>query len=168
MAIKKQYVDIVELLEQNKHKKISTILPAIIELASAKVSREIGQMFWKNTASEIVAVKCYYFKRYMPLVGELSVEFGPKKNTSTGLNTMSRIGSNFWSQRNTKVKKLKADKMTMLRAKAEAGESITSADFDESEIETLKSFIEPTELGFETEEQLFKYLKDQQIDVVIK
>lgn len=162
MTIKKAYADIVAFLEENQDKKVRAVLEDVKNMASAKVAREGGSTFLKDVAGNTVAILDYYFKRWMPLVGEKAVEFGVKKNTATGFNTMSKAGTSAWTKQQREAKQAEQN----LLAEVSAG-NIKPSDIPakQAEIETARKSIEATELGFETKEQVLAYLVENGVQV---
>ena len=158
IMIKKAYKDIVDYLNENQHASVSEVLPKIIEMASAKVNRAVGgASFLKDAENNVVAVNCYYFKRWMPVVGDDAVEFGQKSSTSTGLNTMSKIGSSNWTKQLREFKKAGVDLFAQVKAGEISVDEIANA---EAIIETNRTAIVETELGFATKEELVAYLTE--------
>lgn len=162
MTIKKAYADIVAFLEENQDKKVRAVLEDVKNMASAKVAREGGSTFLKDVGGNTVAILDYYFKRWMPLVGEKAVEFGVKKNTATGFNTMSKAGTSAWTKQQREAKQAEQN----LLAEVSAG-NIKPSDIPakQAEIETARKSIEATELGFETKEQVIAYLVENGVQV---
>lgn len=162
MTIKKAYADIVAFLEENQDKKVRAVLEDVKNMASAKVAREGGSTFLKDIAGNTVAILDYYFKRWMPIVGEKAVEFGVKKNTATGFNTMSKAGTSAWTKQQREAKQAEQN----LLAEVSAG-NIKPSDIPakQAEIETARKSIEATELGFETKEQVLAYLAENGVQV---
>lgn len=162
MSIKKAYSDIVSFLEENKDKKVATILPIIIELASAKTSRAEGSTFVKDAQGNVVAILDYYFKRWMPLVGDKAVDFGAKQKTSTGYNTMCKEGVSQWTKQQREAKNASAE----LLKRVASGE-VTPANIpaEQEAIELARKAIVPTELGFDSIESLNKYLKKSGVEL---
>ena len=103
MAIKKPFVDLVKLLESNKSKKVSEVLPLILEMAESKKQ---SNTFIKDANGKIVAIFCYYHKQWEILS---EVEYGTKKNSTTGYNTMCKIGVNLWTKAQSTAKKSKEE-----------------------------------------------------------
>ena len=96
--VKKQFEEVYALLEANSNKKVSTILPQLMELMTKKGG---NSTFVTNDHGEVVAIYCYYHKKW-ELVSEC--EYGAKKNTATGLNTMCKQGVSAWT-RQQRIKK---------------------------------------------------------------
>lgn len=163
MAIKKAYAEIVSVLEANKGKKVSEVLDQVIALASAKTDRASGgTSFLKDSKGQVVAVLDYYFKRWMPLVGDKAVDFGAKKNTATGVNSMCKAGVSEWTKQQRVAKQAGAD----LLKKVASGEIKPSDIAKEQEaIEAARKAIVPTELGFATRDDLVKYLKANKVEL---
>lgn len=159
MSIKKAYEPIINLLvsavEADAKVKVSAILEQVRELASAKVARGEGSSFIKDASGTVVAIHDYYFKRWMPLVGDKAVEFGAKAKTSTGLNTMCKEGVSHWTKQQRAAQLANEAILTKLKAK-----EITADDIDalQAEIEVTRKAIAPTELGFASEAEVRDYL----------
>lgn len=116
MQIKKQYEEVYAFLEANKNKKVSSILPDLIALMQSKSGgSDIGKTFLKNEAGDVIAVFCYYHKKWE----DVSVaELGAKANTATGLNTMCKEGVSSWSKQQRIYKKAN-EELLQLVAKGE-------------------------------------------------
>ncbi len=96
MNIKKAYVEIFKLLEANKNKKVSTVLPELIALMTSKTSStKEGKTFHKDEEGNVIAIYCYYHKKW-ELVSEVS--YGAKKGTASGYNTMCKEGVSAWTK----------------------------------------------------------------------
>ena len=103
MTIKKQFEELVALLEANKSKKVSTMLPEILELCSAK---QQAKTFKLNDAGEVTHVFCYYHKQWEDVS---ECPYGIKKSSASGLNSMCKIGYNQWSKQQRDYKKAKEE-----------------------------------------------------------
>jgi hypothetical protein len=112
-TIKKAYVEIAELLNANSNRKVSTILPQLLELMTAKSSNgsDIGKTFLKDDNGEVFAVYCYYHKQW-ELTSEC--EYGSKKGTSSGLNTMCKEGVSNWTKQQRQSKKSKDELLNLV------------------------------------------------------
>ena len=75
MSIKKSYVEIVNFLEDNKEKKVSSILDEILSMVESKKSPSTVLM---DAEGNVIAIFCYYHKQW-ELFSE--VEYGSKANT---------------------------------------------------------------------------------------
>lgn len=153
--VKKAYAEIINFLTENKDVKVSKILPQVIELASAKANRSEGSTFIKDASGTVVAIHDYYFKKWMPLVGEKAVDFGQKMKTSTGYNSMCKEGVSHWTKQQREAKNAGQE----LLAKVASGEILPSNIANEqAKIEEARKTIVPTELGFDTVEGVNEYL----------
>ena len=162
-TVKKAYQDIVSFLEANKDAKVSKVLEQVIEMASAKANRSEGSTFIKDASGNAVAILDYYFKRWMPLVGDKAVDFGSKQKTATGFNTMCKEGVSAWTKQQREAKNANAE----LLKRVAAGEVQPSAiPAEQAKIEEARKAILPTELGFADISDLMKYLKKQGVDVI--
>ena len=104
--VKKAYVELARILNENANKKVSTILPELMEIMTSKGSggSDIGKTFLKDEDGNVFAVYCYYHKKW-ELISEC--EYGSKKGTATGLNTMCKEGVSNWSKQQRLYKKAK-------------------------------------------------------------
>lgn len=162
MAIKKMYVELVELLEANQDKKVKSILPDVIAMVSAKQARNVGSTFIKNSEGETLAIRCYYFQRWMPLVGDNAVEFGAKKSTATGYNTMCKDGVSHWTKQNNSAKKAH----DALLDRLEAGDLTTDQiPAEKARIEEERRQVVDTELGFAERDEVVAYLQEQGVPI---
>lgn len=157
MSIKKAYQPIIDFLVANEDKKVKSILDQVIALASAKTARAEGNVFKKDATGATVAIFDYYFKRWMPLVGERAVEFGAKANTATGYNSMCKEGVSLWTKAQRQAKQAGAD----LLARVASGE-VQPSDIaaEQARIEEERKAVPATELGFATEDELVAYLTE--------
>jgi hypothetical protein len=115
MNVKKQFEELYALLEANQNKKISTVMPQLVELMSRKAG---GANDGKNHYVDdngTTWVFCYYHKKWE---STLLAEYGQKKGTSTGLNTMCKEGVSAW----TKQQRTKKQAEAGLLAKVSSGE----------------------------------------------
>mgnify|MGYP003651800918 CR=1 FL=1 len=90
--IKSQYAEIVALLEANKNKKVSTILPQILELVTTKQN---SKNFIKDSEGNVTSVYCYYHKQWEEVATH---EYGKKASSATGLASMCKIGVSHWTK----------------------------------------------------------------------
>lgn len=163
MTIKKAYQSIVAFLEENSDKKVKSILDQVREMTSAKAGvREGGTTFIKDATGATVAILDYYFKRWMPLVGEQAVEFGAKKSTATGFNTMSKAGVSAWTKQQRVAKEAEAKLLDDV-----AAGNVKPGDIPAKQagIEIIRKAIVTTDLGFETKEEVLAYLAENGVQV---
>ena len=106
MTIKKQFQDIVALLEANQNKKVSTILPELLALASSKKKETTYIM---DQDGNPFAIYCWYHKQW-ELVA--NTEFGAKASNPTGLNNMCKIGTSKWTKAQATAKKANIQMLT--------------------------------------------------------
>jgi len=134
MSTKKQFVEIMNFLKTNENKKVSTILDELVEMTETKKS---NSNVLYDEDKNVVAIFCYYHKQW-ELVSE--VEYGTKKNTASGLNTMCKIGTNAWTKQQSVAKK----------AKSELIDQVASGDVDPSDLNKLLEDIETERLTINT------------------
>lgn len=154
--IKKDFVAIVAFLEANQSKKVSSILPELLELCTKKASggSDIGKTFIKNDKDEVVAVYCYYHKQW-EVVAE--VPYGAKAGTSTGLNTMCKEGVSNWTKQQRKAKQAESE----LLSKLASGElEVSQLAEAKADIEAGKAEVVAREdgHGFTTADEVMAYL----------
>lgn len=139
--VKKAFQEVVALLEANKNKKVSTIMDQILELVTAKSG---GKTFYKDDQGNVIAIYCYYHKQW-ELVSE--VEFGKKKSTATGLNTMCKQGVSNWSKQQREMSKAKDELF-----KKVANEEVEASTLTEAllELDVTRLAIKDDEQGFDT------------------
>lgn len=109
VKIKKAYAAIVEFLEQNVEATVSEVIENVREMAAAKTGSGGGKAttFHRDEATgEVVAIKCYYHGLWMdPRVAD----FGVKKTSASGFNSMCKDGSSKWNKQQAAVKKADAE-----------------------------------------------------------
>lgn len=137
--VKKAFKEIAELLNENSNKKVSTILPQLMELMTSKNSggSDIGKTFLKDDEGNVIAIFCYYHKKW-ELVQEC--EYGSKRGTSTGLNTMCKEGTSHWTKQQRVAKKSRDELLTKLSDGAIEVSDLASA---QAEIDEAKEVIVP-------------------------
>ena len=151
-TIKKAFAPIVELLEGvDPSTPVADVLPDVIELAAAKVGNGGARatQFHRDEHGDVIAVRCYYFKKWFNVN---DVEFGAKKSSASGLNSMCKEGLNNWTKQQAQMKKAKEALLEDVAAgQVEAGDIPTAI----AEIEAEAKEIRPTDLpGFDTLEEL--------------
>ena len=138
MNVKKQYEELAVFLEANKAKKVNTIMPQLIEMMQRK-NNASGQSstFVKDEDGNVIAIYCYYHKMW-ELVSK--AEYGSKKGTATGLNTMCKQGVSMWTkqQRNKK-----AEEALILTAVASGELAVADITAKQEEIADRSKVIEP-------------------------
>jgi len=117
---KKAFVEVVALLEKNKNRKVSTILGQIKEMTAQKANLKT---FITDEAGKVVAIFCYYHKQW-ELVSK--VEYGKKASSSTGFNTMCKIGVSKWTKQNNAVKAVSLTVLEMLEAEEITADEISA------------------------------------------
>lgn len=156
MTVKKAYVELIAFLEANSNKKVSTILEEAKAMCTAKSAcgSDTGKTFIRDSDGEVVAIFCYYFKVWMPLC---DVEFGAKKATASGYNTMCKSGVSNWSKQQRAASKATAE----LLAKIASGE-LKPADLEAEQVAielARKAVVECTEVHFQTSAEVLAYLE---------
>jgi len=164
-TIKKVFQPIIELLEANKDKRVSAVLNDILSLASVKQTRErASETFLVDATGAVVAIRDFYFKRWMPLVGKKAVEFAAKKGSKTGLSGLSTIGQskfNAAKSRALKEEKELMDKIISGEIKVENAQAEREAIQSRRETPTPVLDAEGNDVtpGFATLEECVDYLK---------
>lgn len=125
-TIKKNFVEIHKILSSNENKKVKDILHLLEPLMESK-QRDKNHRIDEDG---VLWVFCYYHKEWE---NTQEVEYGKKANTSTGLNSMCKVGTNQWTKQQREYKKFKSE----LLDKVASGE-IEPQDL-QVEIEKLES-----------------------------
>lgn len=147
--IKANFQELITLLEQNKNKKVSTIMPEILTLVTTKQKHKASI---RDDNGDVLAIYCYYHKQW-ELIDEC--EYGKKKSSSTGLNTMCKEGTSNWTKQQRQAKQQKELLLTQLAN----GEITHDALTDKlQEIEEARTVIIPREdgLGYATEQEIYE------------
>ena len=142
MNVKKQYEELAVFLEENKGKKVSTIMPELHELMQRKNNASgLANTFIKDDEDEVIAIYCYYHKMW-ELISK--VEYGSKKGTATGYNTMCKHGVSKWTKQQ---RSKKADEALILTAVAKGELAVEDISAKQSEIAEMAKTIEPRSDG---------------------
>lgn len=141
-TIKKVYQEVNALLEANKDALVADLMPQLRALMSAKVGgSSIGATHLKDDEGNVIAVYCYYHKKW-ELVSEHA--YGAKANTTTGLNSMCKLGVNQWTTQQRLAKKAKEQLLTKLQSGEIAVEHITAEqeaiEFERNTIKYSESY----------------------------
>lgn len=114
MAVKKAFQEIINLLTANQSVTVSEILDQAIELASSKGRGATGgTTVHRDDNGNVVAIKCYYFKKWMPLS---HVEFGAKASSASGYNSMCKEGVSKWTKQQSAFRKADQELLEKLMA----------------------------------------------------
>ncbi len=141
MGIKKAFVPIVEFLEANAGKKVSTIMDEVRQLCSAKTGGASGgNTCIRDADNNVLAIYCYYHKKWEPVVGDNAVEYGAKASSSTGLNSMCKEGTSAWTKQQLEAKKANAALLTDVASGKVKPEEIVNLQAD---IDTKRKEISP-------------------------
>jgi len=158
--VKKSMVELYEVLVANMDAQVSDIfeskiLPLISTKARGAAKGESVRTSLRDVTGEVVAIRDYYFKRWMPLVGDEAVEFGVKASSNTGYNSMCKEGLSLWTKQQREAKEATAQILVDIEAGTLAADGISDR---REEIEETRNAIESTNLGFETVEDVTDYL----------
>lgn len=102
MKVKKSFEEVIKFLEANQNKKVSALLPELLTMCE---SRKQSSACIKDSDGNVLAIYCYYHKQWEVVA---DVEYGSKVNSTTGLNTMCKIGTSMWTKKLNQSKKAKA------------------------------------------------------------
>lgn len=105
-TIKKQYTAINAALVALTNKKLTP--KVLAELQALMASKGGEKTFITNDEGTVIAIRCYYFKRWM------SPEFFASKKTASGYNSMCKLGTNTWSKQQRVAKKANAELLEKL------------------------------------------------------
>ena len=163
--VKKAFEGVVSFLEQHTDSQVSEILDEVISMCAPK-ARVGGGGSARNHIADVngnpVAILDYFFKRWMPLVGNDAVEFGKKAGSPTGLNNLCKQASSEWSKRQRDAKQANESLLQRVIDGELSPEDIPSAQAD---IEAARTEVPDTDLGFATEEEVRSYLTDNGVQL---
>ncbi len=155
---------VVDLMEKNRNSTVENLMPQIESLVTLPKKSESVTI--RNADGEPVAIKDLYFKRWMPLVGPKAVEFDKEKSV-IGFNVMCDFGYKLWNKQQREIKK----QLYFLIDKLELKEiEIKNIANYLTIIKEYRNFIPPTELGFESKDEVLQYLVsiDEHINLKLK
>lgn len=141
-AIKKDFAELVALLKANSNAKVKSIIamPEFQAIVSKKsLGGSEGSTLYKNESGKVVAVFCYYHKRWERVD---QVAYGSKANTASGLNTMCKVGVSNWTKQQ---RALKQGKATLLTNVANGSVAVGDIEASMQELEALCKTIVPND-----------------------
>lgn len=156
--IKKAFEPIVAHLRANMKATVGDVIETIEAMAAAKTGGAGGSTtLIKAPDGNVVAIFDYYFKKWMPLIGDGAVEFGRKAGSTSGYSTMSKIGTSLWTKQQREAKTA----MSAILVDLEAGDlEIKDISDRKASIEADRKAIVETEFGFTSEDDCKAYLAD--------
>ena len=126
MIVKKVYIELHTLLLNNKKKTVSDLMPEILKLMNSKTSDLNHKV---DDSGNVTHMFCYYHKQWEDII---AYPYGSKSNSTTGLNTMCKIGVNKWTKQQRVYK----------QSKAELLDQLASGDLEVSELASKLEEIE--------------------------
>jgi len=93
MATKKQFQPLMNFLGSNKTKTVEEIMGAVLVMCESK--RVQDTVIYDPDNGKALAIFCYYHKQW-ELISDY--EYGVKKSTTSGLNTMCKVGASHWNK----------------------------------------------------------------------
>jgi hypothetical protein len=115
VQVKKVFAEVFALLsaEENQNKKVKTILSEVSVLMS-KSTNAVAETTRYDEDGNLTHVYCYYHKEWEDIT---ECEYGAKKNTKSGLNTMCKLGVSNWTKQQRAKKKAESELLTKLSTK---------------------------------------------------
>jgi len=147
MTIKKSYIDIVEFLQANENKKVSSIMEQVFLMAESKKQSSTHLM---NDDGTVYAIFCYYHKQWEIVI---DVPYGSKANTVTKLNTMCKVG-------NAKLTKKQRDSKL---AKEALLDGVSNGSINPADIKELKADIEVVRLTMDTTDMPIGFTSEEEV-----
>lgn len=132
--IKVNYKELVDFLTLNKNKKVSTLMPNILAMVTSKTT---PKTFKCDDKGKVTHIFCYYHKEWEDIT---LIEYGAKKSSSTGYNTMCKEGVSNWSKQQRKSKQ---DTANLLDSLANAKIDIKDLQVHKDAIEQARTTIIP-------------------------
>jgi len=152
MSIKKPFVSLVNFLEANKSSLVEDILEEVYLMAESK---KTTSTIMTNNDGKVLAVFCYYHKQWEPIG---MVEYGSKVNTTSGLNTMCKIGVSKWTKKQRDAKTAKENLLIeVANGNVQVSEILKLQE--DIEVERLTMNIEDMPIGYSSEEELLEYIE---------
>jgi len=105
--IKKQFVSIFSIIETNKDKFSKSLYQSLVDECTSKT---LAQTFRTNDDGDL-EVFCWYHKEWE---NTTTCEYGNKKGTKTGLNTMCKQGVSSWTKQQRVLKSSKENLLTQV------------------------------------------------------
>lgn len=152
MAIKKSYTDIVNFLKDNENKKVSSILDEVLLMCESKKQ---ASTYIADENGDVVAIFCYYHKQWEILK---DVPYGKKVNSTTGFNTMCKVGVSKWTKKQRDAKTATANILTLL----------TEEKVKPSHIKDLQNDIEHERTLMDQEDMPIGYVSEEELMVALK
>lgn len=134
MNIKKQYEAIYAILEANRNKKVSTIMPLLAEVMTAKQAQK---NFITNDDGEVTHVFCYYHKKWEDVT---VAEYGKKASSASGLASMCKEGVSSWNKQQKRIKSIDQEVLNLVMTGEVPLTNIQS--WKEAQIEQAKVIID--------------------------
>ena len=106
--IKKHYEEIYAILEANATKKVSTVLPQLLEIMTAKQN---AKNYRVNDEGQVTHVFCYYHKEWEDIA---ECEYGKKANSASGLASMCKEGVKSWNAQQKAIGQLKEQALDLV------------------------------------------------------
>ena len=169
MDIKKDFQPVYKRLEELAASGKKLTKKDLAEFAEMVQQSRRGKAeavtLWSAKGNKPVAIQCWIYQRWMPLVGPKAVEFGPKASSNTGLDRMCKEASQLWYRTYTSQKR----NISALAQAALTGE-VTKEEAQKGIAEQkarLDAVMASTneELGFATKEEVLAYLAEHKIEV---
>lgn len=144
MSIKKSYADIVEFLQSNSKKKVSSIMEEVLLMAESKKQSTTHLI----VDDKVIAIFCYYHKQW-EIVAD--VPYGSKANTVTKLNTMCKVGNSKWTKKQRDAK----------TAITKLVDDVSNSIIEPSDIKDAKLEIETVRLAMDTTDMPIGYANEE-------
>lgn len=110
--VKKAYVELYQLMLDNPKKQVATLMPQFLELMQAKgAGGGAAKNFKLDDEGNVTHVFCYYHKKWEDVT---VAEYGKKKHSASGLNTLCKEGASQWTKQQRVKKQAEAELLTKL------------------------------------------------------
>ena len=135
--IKKGYTELYAILLENADKKVKSVMDLLIPIMETQQKDKCH--FYDEDGR--LQVFCYYHKEWEYVD---QVPYGKKANTTTGLNTMCKVGTNQWTKQQ---REFKASAETILDMVASGELAYEDIPAKRAEFEEVKNRIVPLEVS---------------------
>ncbi len=150
MNIKKPYAALVNFLEDNKDKKVSSILEEVKLMCESK--KVMSTVIMND--DKVFAVFCYYHKQW-EIVSD--VPYGNNVHKQSGLTTMCKVGMSKWTKAQRDAKSARE---ALLDGVSSGNIAIGDIKDLQADIEAQRHIIDETDrpIGYTTEAETLEHM----------
>lgn len=164
-AFERIYDVMNETLKVNPFVKLADIMPDLLKIMqTAKTKVKVNSaVTFRDEAGVVRGIRCNFFKRFMPLEGDMAVAFAEKATSATGYHNACVEGTEIRNAKNREFNRINKEIMGKAM-RMEIDQSTMISMIKEAEAE--RDAVPETSLGFETKEELIQYYGDVGINLI--